>query len=100
MLKAKRDQASRRWDCRISFDGRRDKNPAACIPRCCSILLNEEWDKAEDCGKRLIQAARRFFVESDEQDGDLEPVDGFDDHAELVSEIPALLYRPDLAIQI
>lgn len=77
-----------------------DVNLAACIADCCGILLNEEWDKAEDRGKRLIQVACHYFFESDDQDGDLESVYGFDDDAELVNEILKLLNRQDLTIQI
>ena len=77
-----------------------DVHLAACIADCCGILLNEEWDKSEDHGKRLIQAACHYFVESDDEDGDLESVCGFDDDAELVNEILKLLNRRDLTIQI
>ena len=77
-----------------------DVHLADCISRCCTILLNEEWDKAEDSGKRLIQAACHYYVESDDQDGDLESVYGFDDDAELVNEVLELLNRQDLTIQI
>jgi hypothetical protein len=77
-----------------------DVHLADCISRSCMTLLNEEWDRAEDFGKRLIEAACQYFVESDDQDGDLESVYGFDDDAELVNEILELLNRQDLTIQI
>jgi len=77
-----------------------DVNLAECISRSCKTLLNEEWDRAEDFGKRLIQAACYYFVESDDQDGDLESVYGFDDDAEVLNEVLELLNRPDLTVQI
>ena len=77
-----------------------DVHLADCISRSCMTLLNEEWDRAEDFGKRLIQAACHYFVESDDEDGDLDSVYGFDDDAELVNEILELLNRQDLTIQI
>lgn len=77
-----------------------DINLADCVARCCNALLNEEWDGADDTGKRLIQAACHYFVESDDEDGDLESVYGFDDDAELLNEILKLMNRSDLAIQI
>jgi hypothetical protein len=77
-----------------------DINLADCIARCCTALLDEEWDSADDSGKRLIQTACHYFVESDDEDGDLESVYGFDDDAELLNEILRLLNRTDLALQI
>jgi hypothetical protein len=77
-----------------------DVNLADCISRSCMTLLNEEWDRAEESGKRLIQAACHYFVENDDQDGDLESVYGFDDDAEIVNAILELLNRQDLMIQI
>ena len=77
-----------------------DVHLADCISRSCMTLLNEEWDRSEDFGKRLIQAACHYFVESDDEDGDLDSVYGFDDDAELVNEILELLNRQDLTIQI
>ena len=77
-----------------------DVHLADCISRSCMTLLNEEWDRSEDFGKRLIEAACQYFVESDDQDSDLESVYGFDDDAELVNEIVELLNRQDLTVQI
>ena len=77
-----------------------DVHLADCIARSCMTLLNEEWDRAEDSGKRLIEAACQYFVESEDQDSDLESAYGFDDDAELVNEIVELLNRQDLTVQI
>jgi len=77
-----------------------DVNLADCIARSCKTLLNEEWDRADDPAKRLIQAACHYFVESDDQDGDLGSVYGFDDDAEVLNEILELLNRTDLIVQI
>jgi hypothetical protein len=77
-----------------------DVHLADCISRSCMTLLNEEWDRAEGVGKRLIQAACHYFVENDDEDRDLESVYGFDDDAEVVNAILELLNRQDLTIQI
>jgi len=77
-----------------------DINLADCIARCCLTLLNEQWDGEGDQRKRLIQAACYYYVENDDEDGDLQSVYGFDDDAELLNVILENLDRPDLAIQI
>ena len=77
-----------------------DVNLADCIARCCLTLLNEQWDGEGDHRKRLIQAACYYYVERDDEDGDLQSVYGFDDDADLLNVILEHLDRPDLAIQI
>jgi hypothetical protein len=77
-----------------------DVNLADCIHRCCLTLLSEQWDSDGDHRKRLIQVACYYFVESDDEDGDLQSVYGFDEDAELLNVILEHLDRPDLAIQI
>jgi len=77
-----------------------DVNLADCIARCCLTLLNERWDGEGDHRKRLIQAACYYYVEIDDEDGDLQSVYGFDDDAELLNVILEHLDRPDLEIQI
>ena len=57
-------------------------------------------EKEGDHRNRLIQAACYYFVENDDEDGDLQSVYGFDDDAELLNVILEHLDRPDLAIQI
>ncbi len=77
-----------------------DVNLAGCIHRCCLTLLNERWDGEGDHHKRLIQAACYYYVENDDEDGDLQSVYGFDDDAELLNVLLQHLDRPDLVIQI
>ncbi len=77
-----------------------DVNLADCIHRCCLTLLNEQWDGEGGHHNRLIQAACYYFVENDDEDGDLQSVYGFDDDAELLNVILEHLDRPDLVIQI
>jgi hypothetical protein len=77
-----------------------DINLADCIARCCLTLLNEQWEGEGDHRNRLIQAACYYYVENDDEDGDLQSVYGFDDDAELLNVILEHLDRPDLAIQI
>ena len=77
-----------------------DVNLADCIHRCCHTLLNEQWDGEGEHRQRLIQVACYYFVENDDEDGDLESVHGFDDDAELLNVILEHLDRPDLVIQI
>jgi len=77
-----------------------DINLADCIARCCLTLVNEQWDGEGDHRKRLIQAACYYYVERDDEDGDLQSVYGFDDDADLLNVILEHLDRPDLAIQI
>ena len=57
-------------------------------------------EKEGDHRNRLIQAACYYFVENDDEDGDLQSVYGFDDDAELLNVILEHLDRPDLVIQI
>lgn len=77
-----------------------DINLADCIARCCLVLLAEHWDAASEHQRRLIQCACYYFVDDEDEDGDLQSVYGFDDDAELVNIIVEQLGRPDLAIQV
>lgn len=77
-----------------------DINLADCVARCCLTLLNEQWDGEGDHRKRLIQLACYYYVENDDEDGDLQSVYGFDDDAELLNVILEHLDRADLVIQI
>ena len=76
-----------------------DVNLADCSARCALTHLNGRWDGDGDHRKRLIKAACYYYVENDDEDGDLQSVYGFDD-AELLNVILEHLDRPDLAIQI
>lgn len=80
--------------------GNLDINLADCVARCCLTLLNEQWDGEGDHRKRLIQLACYYYVENDDEDGDLQSVYGFDDDAELLNVILEHLDRADLVIQI
>lgn len=77
-----------------------DINLADCVARCCLTLLNEQWDGEGDHRKRLIQLACYYYVENDDEDGDLQSVYGFDDDAELLNVILEHPDRADLVIQI
>ena len=77
-----------------------DINLADCIARCCLVLLAEHWDAASEHERRLVQCACHYFVDDEDEEGDLQSVYGFDDDAELVNVIVEQLGRPDLAIQV
>ena len=77
-----------------------DVNLAHCIANRCLVLLEEEWDKAGENHRRLIQAACFYFVEDEDEVGDLQSVYGFDDDAALVNAVLDQLDRSDLAIHI
>ena len=67
------------------------------LPLASKPALEAEIEKYAD---DIEKAACYYFVESDDQDGDLESVYGFDDDAEVLNEILELLNRPDLTVQI
>ena len=86
------DEARRRGDLDIHL--------ADCIARCCLVLLAEHWDAASEHQRRLVQCACYYFIDDEDEDGDLQSAYGFDDDAELVNVIVEQLGRPDLAIQV
>lgn len=77
-----------------------DVNLADCIARSCQTLLNEHWDQATVNEQRLIQTACDYFIDSDDEDGDLDSVFGFDDDAQLINVVVAHFERSDLSILI
>ncbi len=52
-----------------------------------SLRLLETWDELDDEGRRLGQAAIRYFVLSEDGDDDFESPTGFDDDAAVMAAV-------------
>lgn len=64
---------------------------------CLSLLATIDGDTSES-HHRLVQLACRYFVEEEDEDGDLDSVIGFDDDAEVVNLVAGQLGLDDLKI--
>jgi hypothetical protein len=89
---------------RIDASARRrpdlDVNLAEAILRSCRTLLDDDWANLSEEARRLVQLACEYYVDPDDEDGDLESVFGFDDDAEVVNLVLIELGRDDLQIRI
>lgn len=78
-----------------------DINLADSISQVCLQLLNENWDKATELERKLIQmACCYYFEEDDADDGDFDSVFGFDDDALVLNIVLETIGREDSLIQI
>jgi len=77
-----------------------DVNLAECIGTSCLVLLNTLGPDTPEESRRLIQVACRYFVETEDREGDLASVFGFDDDAEVLNAVAVKLGRPDLVVSI
>jgi hypothetical protein len=77
-----------------------DVNLAECIGMSCYVLLNTLRPGTPEESRRLIQVACRYFVETEDREGDLASVFGFDDDAEVLNAVAVKLGRPDLVVSI
>jgi len=75
-------------------------NLAECIGTSCLVLLNTLGPDTPEESRRLIQVACRYFVETEDREGDLASVFGFDDDAEVLNAVAVKLGRPDLVVSI
>ena len=77
-----------------------DVNLAECIAQSCLALLDTLMHDSPVEHRRLMQVACRYFVEEDDEEGDLGSVFGFDDDAEVLNIVVRKLGRPDLEVQV
>ncbi len=77
-----------------------DVNLAECIGRSCFVLLDALGPDTPEESRRLTQLACRYFVETEDREGDLGSVFGFDDDAEVLNAVAMKLGRPDLVVSI
>lgn len=75
-------------------------NLAECIGVSCFVLLNTLRPDTPEESRRLIQVACRYFVETEDGEGDLESVFGFDDDAEVLNAVVMKVGRSDLVVSI
>ena len=77
-----------------------DVHLAECIGRSCFVLLDALGPDTPEESRRLTQLACRYFVETEDREGDLGSVFGFDDDAEVLNAVAMKLGRPDLVVSI
>jgi uncharacterized membrane protein YkvA (DUF1232 family) len=77
-----------------------DVNLAECIAQSCLAMLDTLKQDSPAEHRRLMQVACRYFVEEDDEEGDLGSVFGFDDDAEVLNIVVRKLGRPDLEVQV
>lgn len=65
----------------------------------CHELL-ERFEQLPEDQRRAVQAAVVYFIEQDDDHGDLDSVLGFDDDAELFNDVAASLGRYDLVVSL
>lgn len=77
-----------------------DVNLAEAIMQACRTLLAEDWAGHSPDQRRLIQLVCDYYVDSDDEDGDLESVFGFDDDAEVLNLVLDSLGRSELRVRV
>ena len=75
-------------------------NLAEYIGRACFALLDSLGPDTPEESRRLTQLACRYFVETEDGEGDLGSVFGFDDDAEVLNAVVLKLDRPELVVSI
>jgi uncharacterized membrane protein YkvA (DUF1232 family) len=75
-----------------------DLDMAEAIARSLRGLLDHVADEGDEEAHRLVHAAVRYFILEEDAEDDLASLIGFDDDAEVVTEVAEALDRPDLAI--
>ncbi len=95
-LKSHEEQVDRA----AAMRGDLDVHLAECIGQSCVALLDGLEPDTPEESQRLIQLACRYFVETEDGEGDLESVFGFDDDAEVLNAVAMKLDRPDLVVSI
>jgi hypothetical protein len=70
-----------------------------CIATSCNGLLDLLDQDVPESQHRFIQLACRYFVEEEDEDGDLESMLGFDDDAEVLNLVADQLGHPELRVQ-
>lgn len=75
-----------------------DLDTAEAIAESLRGLLDVVAQEGDDEAHRLVHAAVRYFVIEEDAEDDMASLIGFDDDAEVVSEVAEALDRPDLAV--
>jgi uncharacterized membrane protein YkvA (DUF1232 family) len=63
-------------------------------------LLDHVAAEGDEEAHRLVHAAVRYFVMEEDAESDMDSLIGFDDDAEIVTEVAEALDRPDLAVEM
>src|SRR5688572_11315856 len=77
-----------------------DVNLAEAILQACRTLLHEHWSDLSEDQRRLVQIACDYYVDSEDEAGDLESVFGFDDDAEVLNLVVDALHRSELNVRV
>ncbi|MGH7500353.1 MAG: hypothetical protein ACREL7_01215 [Longimicrobiales bacterium] len=77
-----------------------DVNLAEAILQACRRLLREHWSELSEDQRRLVQVTCDYYVDPEDEAGDLESVSGFDDDAEVLNLVLDALRRPDLKLRV
>jgi hypothetical protein len=77
-----------------------DVNRAEGIMRACRTLLDEDWGGLPDDQRRMVQLACDYYIDPDDEDGDLESVFGFDDDAQVLNLVLDALQRSELKVRV
>lgn len=86
------DSARRRHDL--------DVNLAEAILRACRTLLRDHWSELSADQRRLVQVTCDYYVDPEDEAGDLESVSGFDDDAEVLNLVLDALQRSELKVRV
>lgn len=81
----------------VQDDGHVDLNMACAIAAGCFALL-DAWEQLDEPQRRAVQAACLYYVHQDDEEDDFSSVVGFDDDAEVLNHVAALLKRPELSV--
>jgi hypothetical protein len=77
-----------------------DVDLAEAILQACRTLLHEHWSDLSEDQRRLVQIACDYYVDSEDEAGDLESVFGFDDDAEVLNLVVDALHRSELKVRV
>lgn len=78
-----------------------DVNLAEGIVQACRTLLRkDDWGAFTADQRRLVQVVCDYYVDSDDEAGDLDSVFGFDDDAAVLNLALDALHRPELRVRV
>jgi uncharacterized membrane protein YkvA (DUF1232 family) len=94
------DAYNRRIDDAVRVRPDLDVHLAESILRACRSLLEDAWRDLGGDQRRLVQLACDYYLDPEDEDGDLQSVFGFDDDAVVLNLVLDALDRSDLKVQI
>ena len=100
LMLAELDAYTQRIDDSVRRQPDLDVNLAEAILQACRTLLHEHWSNLSEDQRRLVQVACDYYVDSDDEAGDLESVFGFDDDAEVLNLVVDALHRSELKVRV